>query len=72
MRDFKDPVTLCAELEGLACLVCALGTPFLEEENRLSQETIGNALFAVQTYLERISDTIMEMDEPTVKEVKTA
>ena len=72
MRDFKDPVTLSAELEGLACLVCAPGTPFLEEENGLSEETIGNALFAVQTHLERIADTIMDMDEPTWKEVKTA
>lgn len=67
MRDFKDPLTLSAELEGLSCLVCALGTPFMEDENRLSDETIANALFAVQTYLERITESVMEIGEDVTK-----
>lgn len=70
MRDFKDPVTLSAELEGISCLVCALYDPFANEEVRLSHETIANALFAVETYLERISEDVLEIGER--EEVKTA
>ena len=73
MRDFKDPVTLSAELEGISCLVCVLYVQFTEEDRPiLSNETVANGLFAIETYLERLSDAILDMDEATGKEVKTA
>ena len=62
MRDFKDAMTLSAELEGISCLVCALYEPFSSDEVRLRNETIAEALFAIETHLERIAEDVIDLD----------
>lgn len=58
MRDFTDPGTLSAELEGVADMVCALYVQFAEDKVYLTNETTASALFAIQCYLERLSDAV--------------
>ena len=67
-RDRTDPNTLSAELNGVSCLVCALYAPFSEDEVTLTNETIAEALFAIECYLERISEDVGEL--PAGKEVR--
>lgn len=69
MKDCFDPAgTLSAELEGISCLVAALWEPFSEDKVTLSNETVAGCLFAIQCYLERISEDVGEL--PRRKEGK--
>lgn len=49
----RDIETLCTELNAVPALLSALSM-HLEEDNRLSDNTVHEALFAIANYVERI------------------
>lgn len=55
-----DLVNLIAELGGLSALMTSLYIPFMDGENKMSDAKTADALYAVQRYLDRISDDIEE------------
>ena len=62
MKDKIELGDICAELDGVSALLCALGSPFQGGGNTLSDRTLGDAIFALQRYVERINDDVMKIE----------
>lgn len=58
-RNLED---LACEVKGISALTCVLSSFFLEQDNRFADGIIGESLFAIQNYAERISDELMDYE----------
>lgn len=60
----RDLYDMSAELDGVAALMLALSGPRLEGEELLTPVKMGEALFAIENYVERINaDLLSYADE---------
>ena len=62
-RKKLDPFRLSVELDGVAAISCCLSMLFLNEGDIPSNEITGNALLAIETYLERIAADVCEFEK---------
>ncbi|MBR3293094.1 MAG: hypothetical protein IKI69_01545 [Oscillospiraceae bacterium] len=46
---------MTAELDGISALLCLIGMPFIDGEVTGSNRTIGEALFAIEQQIDRVS-----------------
>lgn len=53
---------IAAELDAVAALLVIVGSPFQEDDNRTSGRTIGDALFGLQRYVERINEDVIRIE----------
>ena len=70
MNDKKiDPFGLGVELGGIAALNACLSVIYLNEEgDKPTDETLGNALLAIEYYLERIAKDVIDLDTTPSKD----
>ena len=57
----RDAADLSAELEGAAAILFMIANPLLEDDNRVTDETIGKAVYSVALFLERIGADVGEL-----------
>lgn len=58
MKQQRTINDLSANLDGLAAMLTVLSVGFLEDEVTETNSTIGNALFGLADYAERIADDL--------------
>ena len=61
IRDEKTVFDLSAEITGISRLILALAIP-LDDEGLLEQP-LQEALFAIESHLDRIADDLLEIDK---------
>lgn len=60
-----DPFALSVELSGIADLSACLSILCMDEEaDKPTDETLGNALLAIEYHLERIADDLIKLEVP--------
>ena len=60
-----DPFALSVELSGIADLSACLSILCADEEaDKPNDETLGNALLAIEHHLERIADDLIKLEIP--------
>ncbi len=60
-----DPFALSVELSGIADLSACLSILCTDEEaDKPNDETLGNALLAIEYHLERIADDLIKLEVP--------
>lgn len=66
MNDKKiDPFGLGVELGGIAALNACLSVIYLNEDgDKPTDETLGNALLAIEYHLERVAKDVIELEVP--------
>lgn len=57
-----DPFSLCVELSGVSAINACLSLIFLNDCDQPTDETMANALIAMQMHLERIAEDVGELD----------
>lgn len=67
-----DPFRLSVELDGISDLCACLSLICLNDCDKPTDETLGDALIALQWHLERISEDVGELEFQTVDRDKVA
>ncbi len=62
-RDLDD---LCTELNGISALVSCLFAPYLDGEVTVSNTTMGDALFSIRSYIDRITKDLLRVSEERI------
>ena len=60
-----DTMDLAAELSGISALCFILSSPFGENDNRMSDHILGDALHGIACYIDRISNDVGDLEIET-------
>lgn len=64
IRDEKTVFDLSAEITGISRLILALAIPLDDEgAGKLLEQPLQEALFAIESHLDRIADDLLEIDK---------
>ena len=64
IREEKTAFDLSAEITGISRLILALAIPLDDDSSgKLLEQPLQEALFAIESHLDRIADDLLEMDK---------